>query len=90
MMALAGFYWLIDVVGWWRRTLFFRVIGLNAIFIYVAQRIVPFDGIVAFFLKGVAAQFPVEWAEVILKAGYVAVCWLTLFWLHRRQAYFKV
>jgi predicted acyltransferase len=35
MFAL--FHWLIDVKGWWRHTLFFRVIGLNAITIYIAQ-----------------------------------------------------
>lgn len=90
LMALAGFYWLINVVGWWRRTLFFRVIGLNAIFIYVAQRIIPFETVADFFCGGLAAQVPANWAGVVHWAGYVAVCWLTLLWLHRRNAYFKV
>lgn len=48
----ALFYYLIDVRGWKRWTFFFRVIGLNSITIYLAQRIVGFGGIANFFSAG--------------------------------------
>lgn len=49
------FYYLIDVRGWRRWTLFFRVVGLNSITIYLAQRIVGFGRISDFFLGGIAS-----------------------------------
>src|SRR5262249_1157066 len=45
LLLLAAFYWLIDVKGWTKWTFFFVVIGLNPITIYIADRIIDFDGI---------------------------------------------
>lgn len=88
MFAL--FYYLIDVRGWTRWTLFFRVIGLNSITIYLAQRIVGFGRISDFFLGGVASKSPEAVAAVINDAGYVAVCWLFLYFLYRKNTFLKV
>ncbi len=87
---LALFYYLIDVRGWWRHTLFFRVIGLNSITIYMAQCIVSFWMISNFFVGGL-----VNWAPEIAKGaishlGYVTVCWLFLYFLYRKKTFLKV
>ena len=88
MFAL--FYYLIDVRGWRRWTLFFRVVGLNSITIYLAQRIVGFGRISDFFLGGIASKCPKAVASVISSAGYVAVCWLFLYFLYRKNVFLKV
>ena len=88
MFAL--FYYLIDVRGWCRWTLFFRVVGLNSITIYLAQRIVGFGRISDFFLGGIASKCPEAVAAVISSAGYVAVCWLFLYFLYRKNVFLKV
>ena len=88
MFAL--FYYLIDVRGWRRWTLFFRVVGLNSITIYLAQRIVGFGRISDFFLGGVASKCPEALAAVVNSAGYVAVCWLFLYFLYRKNVFLKV
>lgn len=88
MFAL--FYYLIDVRGWRRWTLFFRVVGLNSITIYLAQRIVGFGRISDFFLGGIASKCPEAMAAVISSAGYVAVCWLFLYFLYRKNVFLKV
>lgn len=88
MFAL--FYYLIDVRGWRRWTLFFRVVGLNSITIYLAQRIVGFGRISDFFLGGLASKCPEAVAAVISSAGYVAVCWLFLYFLYRKNVFLKV
>lgn len=88
MFAL--FYYLIDVRGWRRWTLFFRVVGLNSITIYLAQRIVGFGRISDFFLGGIASKCPEAVAAVISNAGYVAVCWLFLYFLYRKNVFLKV
>ena len=90
MGMFALFYYLIDVRGWRRWTLFFRVVGLNSITIYLAQRIVGFGRISDFFLGGIASKCPEAVAAVISSAGYVAVCWLFLYFLYRKNVFLKV
>ena len=77
-------------LGWRRWTLFFRVVGLNSITIYLAQRIVGFGRISDFFLGGVASKCPEALAAVVDSAGYVAVCWLFLYFLYRKNVFLKV
>ena len=90
LAMFALFYYLIDVRGWRRWTLFFRVVGLNSITIYLAQRIVGFGRISDFFLGGVASKCPEALAAVVDSAGYVAVCWLFLYFLYRKNVFLKV
>lgn len=90
LAMFALFYYLIDVRGWRRWTLFFRVVGLNSITIYLAQRIVGFGRISDFFLGGVASKCPEALAAVVNSAGYVAVCWLFLYFLYRKNVFLKV
>ena len=88
MMAL--FYYLIDVRGWQKWTLVFRVVGMNSITIYLAQQIINFGGISRYFLGGVAGLCSEPWAEVINDAGFVVVCWLFLYFLYRKKIFLKV
>ena len=52
-VMLALFYWIVDVLGWRRWTFFFRVIGMNAITIYLLMRVIQFRAISKFFFSGV-------------------------------------
>ena len=89
MMAL--FYYVIDVRGFnGRWTLLFRVVGMNSITIYMAQRIVNFGGISNFFVGGLAGLCPENIAAVITSVGYVVVCWLFLWFLYRKQTFLKI
>ena len=88
MFAL--FYWIIDVKGWSKWCFFFQVIGMNSITIYMAQRFVGFKTVSAFFLGGVAGLMPDLWGQLVLKLGYIAVCWLFLYFLYRKNVFLKV
>ena len=87
---LALFHWLIDVKGWRRWSFFFTVIGMNSTTVYLAQRIVDFRRVSEFFLSGVAGMMPGAWGEVVLCAGYLAACWLMLYFLFRKNIFLKV
>ena len=90
-LALMGlFYYVIDVRGWRGWTLPFRVVGMNSITIYLAQRIINFSGISNFFFGGLAKLCPEQWAVVVNSAGYVLVCWLFLYFLYRKQVFLKI
>ncbi|MBE6215380.1 MAG: DUF5009 domain-containing protein [Bacteroidales bacterium] len=84
------FYYVIDVRKKQRFALFFRVIGLNSITIYMAQRIFSFSSINKFFLGGLAGMMPEQWADVLLDTGYVAICWLFLYFLYKKQTFLKI
>ena len=90
LLMFALFYYIIDVRGWRRWTLFFRVIGLNSITIYMAQRFIDFKKVAQFFLGGVAGMCPEDWSKVILTGGYVLACWLMLYFLYKKDTFLKV
>lgn len=88
MFAL--FYYIIDVKGHKGWILPFTVVGMNSITIYMAQRIISFSSITKFFLGGAAGLLPAAWGEVLLKAGYIALCWLFLYFLYKKKVFLKV
>lgn len=90
LAMFAIFYYIIDVRKWQKWTLFFRVIGMNSITIYMAQRIFHFGSISNFFLGGLASKLPAQWSEVLMNAGYITVCWLFLYFLYKKKIFLKV
>jgi hypothetical protein len=73
-------------------SLFFVVIGMNAITIYVAQNIIPFRDIAQFFLNGFAhGRYCNELARpVVMAAGVLTVKWLFLYHLYRNKIFLRV
>ena len=88
--VLALFYWIVDVKGWRRWTFFFRVIGMNAITIYLLMRFVQFRAISKFFFSGVAGLGNGDWPNVALIAGQIAVEWLVLLYMYRKDTFLRV
>lgn len=89
IFLMASFYWLIDVCQFRRWVFFFRIIGLNSIFIYMAQQIIGFSSISSFFFSGLAHALP-QVQSLIMSCGYVTVCWLLLYYLYRKNIFIKV
>ena len=89
MFAL--FYWLIDVRGLTRGTLFFKVIGMNSITIYLGQPLLHLGSVANTFFCGVVSLFPAgAWQGLASRVAYVAVCWLFLYFLYRKNVFLKV
>ena len=90
LAMFALFYYIIDVRGWQKWTGFFRVVGVNSITIYLAQRFISFSDIARNIFGGVASKLPEAWEAIILSVGYIALCWLLLYFLDRKKVYLKV
>ena len=93
LILLGLFYAFIDVlkVRFW--SYFFVVIGVNAITIYMADKIIPFDRIAHFFFGGVAKlseQYSPGSRSVVMAAGVLVVQWLLLLYLYRRRIFLRV
>ncbi len=87
---LALFYYVIDVKGLRGWTLFFRVIGMNAITIYLVQRIVGLRKASEFLFSGTVALLPTAWQAVGTNVAYIVTCWLLLYLLYRKNVFLKV
>ena len=88
MFAL--FYWIVDVKGWRRWTFPLRVVGMNAITIYMLQGIVDFRKASKYFFGSLASAVPDAFGPVVLSAGYIALCWILLWFLYRKNTFLKV
>ena len=88
---LALFHWLIDVRGWAGWSFFFRVIGMNAITIYVLRVFVDFNSFTPRrLLWGVLKSVPPQWHEpMLLFTGFI-VGWCLLLFLYRKKIFLKV
>lgn len=89
-LALALFYWIVDVRGWRKWTFFFRVIGMNSITIYLLMRVVGFAVISKFFFSGLAGLGSDDWSRFVLASGQVAIEWLVLLFLYRKGVFLHV
>jgi predicted acyltransferase len=89
LILLALFYTIIDVLKLRAWAFFFLVIGVNAITIYVAARIIPFDDLARFFFGGVA-RLSGSFGSVILPIGTVIIEWLLLLYLYRNRIFLRV
>ena len=87
--ALAVFYWIIDVKGFRRWTFFFRVIGMNAITIYMLMRIVDFSGISEYFFGGIANAGGKDWHTLTVLSGKIALEWLLLWFLYSKKTFLR-
>ena len=88
---LALFYWIVDVRGWRRWGFFFKVIGMNAITVYILVRTVfnwQFES--QYFFGGIASLLPPAVGEFVTQAGMMALVWLLLYWLYRKGIFLRV
>lgn len=88
---LALFHWIVDVKGWRRWGFFFKVIGMNAITIYILMRTVfNWDFESTYFFGGLAGLFPPAVGAFVTQAGMMALGWLFLYWLYRKNIFLRV
>ncbi len=90
-ILLALFYYAIDVVSWTSRytrsiVFFFKVIGMNSITIYLANNLINFKYTSA-KLVGWLGTYAGSWVLVV---GVLALEWLFLWFLYRKQIFLKV
>lgn len=90
IVAFSIVYALVDVWAVWKRTSFFRVIGLNSIVAYMAPIFIPFSSISKNMFGGTASMLPGTWGEVMLKTGTLSLAWAFLWALHHYRIYLKV
>jgi predicted acyltransferase len=88
-MALALFYWTIDVLGYKRWAFGLIVIGMNSIAVYVATEIFDFRLVGNIFVGNLLPLIG-RWAELVEASAAFAVIWLILYWMYRRKEFIRI
>ena len=87
LILLGLFYWLIDVKGYKKWSVFFVVVGLNPITIYLAVHIIDFGAIANVFVGG----FNFGNGQALVFALITAsIKWLFLYYLYKQRVFFKI
>lgn len=88
-LLLALFYLVIDVWGYARWSFFFRVIGMNSIFIYLFVRVVPVGNVVSYFTGWITKPMG-DTGSVIAVLFTIAAEWLLLWYMYKKEVFVKV
>jgi predicted acyltransferase len=90
LLLLAIFYFIIDVQGYKKWTLFFRVIGMNSILIYLSWRFINWDYTAKGFFTWLLQAVGKPYDGVVLAACAIFIEWLFLYFLYRKKVFLKV
>jgi len=88
-LLIALFYLIIDVWGYQKWSFFFRIIGMNSVFIYLFGRIVPVGMITGFFIGWIINPLGGS-GEVIGAIAVIAAEWLLLWFMYKKNVFVKV
>jgi predicted acyltransferase len=88
-LLIALFYLVIDVWHFQKWSFYFRVIGMNSIFIYLLGRIVPLETVTGFFIGWVIKPMG-NMGELIAVLGVLAGEWLLLYFMYGKKIFIKV
>lgn len=89
-LLFALFFYIIDVRGIRRGTLFFQVIGLNSITIYLAQQFIDFGFTTRALCGGIIGVLPENAQTAAFWFAYLLLCWCFLYVLYRQHIFLKV
>lgn len=88
-LLLALFYLIIDIWGYKKWAFFFKVIGMNAIAVYVATHLFDFREIGNVFVGGLL-KYLGPWADFVEASAALAVIWLILYFMYRNKIFIKI
>jgi len=89
ILLLALFYLIIDVWGFRKWAFVFKVIGMNAIAVYMATRLFDFRLMGNVFIGGLAERLG-AWNGLIQGLAGFTVIWLILYFLYNKKIFIKI
>ena len=88
-ILLGIFYLFIDVWGFRNWAFPFKVIGMNAIFVYMITRLYDFRNIGDIFVGGLAEPLG-SWNGLVRGLAGFSVIWLILYWMYKKKTFVKI
>jgi predicted acyltransferase len=88
-LALALFYWIVDVRNWRGWAFPFRVIGMNPIVAYMAMMLVDLRSIGKIFVGSLLPRVG-RWDSLLSEGAAFLALWLFLYWMYRTRSFVKI
>ncbi|WP_299583302.1 DUF5009 domain-containing protein [uncultured Sunxiuqinia sp.] len=88
-LLMAFFYLIIDVLKWRKWSFYFRVIGMNSIFVYLFVRFIDVSTLTG-FLFGWSPELLGDFGQLIWIVGYLGIIWSVLYYMYRKQIFLRV
>ena len=85
-LLMALFYLIIDVLKWQKWSFYFRVIGMNSIFVYLFVNFIDVSRLTS-FLFGWAPEVLGDFGQFIWIIGWLVVVWAILYYIYRKQIF---
>lgn len=89
LLAFSIFYVLFDVLKFEKLAFFFKIIGVNAIAIYVLKWIFPFRSLSVLLFGGVS-ELSGNLGGIVIALGTIVLEWSLLLWFYHRKIFFKI
>jgi len=89
-LLIALFFMVIDHWKCRKWAFYFRVIGMNSIFVYLFDRIVNVDSISEFFTGWLAKLFSEPAGHLVIALGTLAIIWLVLWFLYKKEIFIRI
>jgi predicted acyltransferase len=90
LILLALFYYIIDVLGYRKWALFFKVIGMNSILIYLSGVFIDWEYTTNGFFRWLGELAGNPYNAVIMAICFVFVKWVFLYFLYRQKIFLRV
>ncbi len=88
-LLMAFFFMIVDILKWQKWTFYFRVIGMNSIFIYLLKRFVDLEATSSYFF-GWAQIVPGIMSELITILGFLITSWILLYYMYKKEIFLRV
>lgn len=89
-VLMALFYMIIDVIKWQKWGFFFRVIGMNSIFVYLFVRFINVGGLSKALTGWISTFLSADVYQFINNIGAVTITWLLLYYMFRKNIFLRV
>lgn len=89
-LLMGIFYWVIDVLNFKKWAFFLVVIGMNSLTIYLIYRFVSFRYTSRLLFEGLYKPLLDSWHPVMESLGALVLVWLLLYFLYKKNIFFKV
>lgn len=90
LLLLAGFYYIIDVLGYKKWAFFFSVIGMNSILIYLSPHFINWKYMTDGFFYWVGQLIAAPWNAFAMVFCFLAVKWAFLYVCYRKKIFLRV
>ncbi len=89
-ILIAFFYLIIDHWGFRKWAYYFRIIGMNSIFVYLFTRIIDMRYISEFFFGWLAKPLSEESGNLLITIGGMGIVWLLLYFMYKKKIFLRV